>query len=342
MGVYIVLNEYRIDNNMLHKKKLGKNALTDIIIRGSDSTTPWAGTFFHYTSPEGLIGILESRTLFFTDCQYLNDYSERLTINTELDLFWHNNQRNYDKEFLKLIKNIRVDKFEDTGFSYMDEGDVLTNCRYFVLSATHDKDSLSMWKYYAKNNTYNGYCLGLTTWALVDEWIDRETGVAIEEGDVIYSSNDKQIKILKAVEKLYLLWCTYKISNELNQKIIDEFRSWTSITSLFFKHECFSTEQEYRFVAISPVDKLKELYYEYNQKRYKMYDFRIVNGVLTPYIKMPFNFWNTDECWAVSSIGIGPSINAIQMENGLKQFLKSFTYKIEDCKIYHSRIPLRY
>jgi hypothetical protein len=73
-----------------------------------------------------------------------------------------------------------------------------------------------------------------------------------------------------------------------------------------------------------------------------MYDFRIVNGVLTPYIKMPFNFWNTDECWAVSSIGIGPSINAIQMENGLKQFLKSFTYKMEDCKIYHSRIPLRY
>ena len=95
-------------------------------------------------------------------------------------------------------------------------------------------------------------------------------------------------------------------------------------------------------IAISPVNKLKDLYSEYDQKRYKMYDFRIVNGVLTPYIKMPFNFWNTDECWAVSSIGIGPSINGIQMENGLKQFLKSFTYKMEDCKIYHSRIPLRY
>ncbi len=101
--------------------------------------------------------------MFFTDCQYLNDYSERLIINTELDLFWHNNQRNYDKEFLKLITNIRVDNFEDTGFSYMDKNDVSIICRYYVLSATHDNDSLGMWKYYAKNNTYNGYCLGLTT-----------------------------------------------------------------------------------------------------------------------------------------------------------------------------------
>ncbi len=57
---------------------------------------------------------------------------------------------------------------------------------------------------------------------------------------------------------------------------------------------------------------------------------------------MPFNFWNIDECWAVTSIGIGPSINATQMENGLKQFLKSFDYVMEDCEIYQSQIPLRY
>lgn len=260
----------------------------------------------------------------------------------ELDLFWHNYQQNYEQEFLNLIKDIYVDTYEDSGFSYMDGSNNPTISRYFILSASYDSDSLSMWKYYAKNNTYNGYCLGLKTWALSDEWIDRETGVSIEQGDVIYSSNEKQSKILEAVEMLYLLWCTYKKSDVLNKKIIDEFRSWTSITALFFKNECFASENEYRFVAIAPVDQLKDLYYEYKGTQYKMYDFRLVNGVLTPYIKMPFNFWNTDECCAVTSIGIGPSINATQMENGLKQFLKSFDYVMEDCDIYQSQIPLRY
>lgn len=331
-----------MDEQLLHKKNLGKHILTSITIKGRYSTISWAGQFYHYTSPEGLKGILQSHTLFFTDCQYLNDYSERLSINTELESFWHSHRQNYDKEFLQLIKGIRVDDFEDTGFSYMDGSDIPTICRYFVLSTSHDSDSLSMWKYYAKNNTYNGYCLGLATWALGDEWIDRETGVAIEEGDVIYSSSEKQSKILEAVEKIYSLWCTYKKSDTLNQKIIDEFKSWTSITALFFKKECFEAEAEYRFVAVAPVDKLKDLYYEYKEKQCKMYDFRLVSGVLTPYIKMPFNFWNADECLAVTSIGIGPSINAAQMENGLKQFLKSFDYKMEDYKIYHSQIPLRY
>lgn len=112
--------------------------------------------------------------------------------------------------------------------------------------------------------------------------------------------------------------------------------------ALFFKNESFSSEQKYRFVTFAPVNKLKDLYYEYKEVKYKMYDFRVVNGVLTPYIKMPFNFWNTDKCSAVTSIGIGPSINANQMEYGLIHFLKSFDYEMDNCQIYKSKIPLRY
>lgn len=122
---------------------------------------------------------------------------KKLNINVELGLFWRNHQKNYDKDFLSLIKDVYVDTYEDSSFSYMDGNNNSTIYRYFILSTSHDRDSLSMWKYYAKNNTYNGYCLGLATWALGDEWIDRETGVAIIDGDVIYSSNEKQKKYLK-------------------------------------------------------------------------------------------------------------------------------------------------
>lgn len=35
---------------------------------------------YHYTSPQGVFDILHNKTLWFTDCQYLNDMSEFIYI----------------------------------------------------------------------------------------------------------------------------------------------------------------------------------------------------------------------------------------------------------------------
>lgn len=337
---------YRMYGETLHKKRLGKHTMTDIIIKGRYSTKSYADTFYHYTSAEGLKGILKSRTLFFTDCQFLNDYNERLQINTELEYFWLNNKENYDKDFVKLLKDIKVSGYEDCDYSYMESD---RSCepkeflaRYFVFSTSVNYDSLSLWKYYAKGNRYNGYCIGLLMIALSDEWIDRDTGVAIESGMVIYSSKEKQDIIYSAVEELYDMWCQYKVSDEFNKKIARDFQSWVSITALFFKDECFKDEEEYRIIAVAPSEKLKSLSFDYNGYTEKMYDFRIVDGVLTPYIKMPFNFWNYDECWPISSIGISPSMNYEQKKLDVEHFIKSFDYNFPCLNIYHSKIPLRY
>ena len=62
-----------------------------------------------------------------------------------------------------------------------------------------------------------------------------------------------------------------------------------------------------RFVAIVPKSILKDIYYErVDGTRVKMYDFRSVNGVITPYIKMPLFGWNTEENWITSQIVVGP------------------------------------
>lgn len=338
---------YRMyDEETLHQKRLGKHTMTKIIIKGRYSTSSYAGIFYHYTSPEGLKGILKSRVLFFTDCQFLNDHNERLQINDELDLFWYNNKKNYDKNFVKLLKDIKVSGYEDSDYSYMESERSCetkeTSTRYFVFSTSINNDSLNLWKYYAKNNRYDGYCIGLSTIALTDEWIDRDTGVAIESGMIVYSSKEKQDIICSAIEKLYDEWCKYKVSDAFNQKIVRDFQSWVSITALFFKDKCFKDEEEYRFIAIAPSEKLKSLTFDYNGYPEKMYDFRIVDGVLTPYIKMPFNFWDFEECWAIDSIGISPSINYEQKKLGLEHLVKSFDYTFPCLHIYHSKIPLRY
>ena len=113
---------------------------------------------YHYTSPEGLMGIFKTRTFYFTDSQFLNDFREKININDELKLFWKENQKNYDIKFVNLIKNIRVTQYEDNSFSYIDNHNE-TMCRYFVLSLSMNEDSLTMWKYYSKNGEYNGYCI---------------------------------------------------------------------------------------------------------------------------------------------------------------------------------------
>lgn len=337
---------YRIPEEKLHKKRYGKYTMTDIIVKGRYSHISHSGIFYHYTSPDGLKGILKNRYLFFTDCQFLNDHNERLQINCELDIFWRNNKKYYDKSFVTLLKDIRVSNYEDGEYSYMESdlpyGMKSQLNRYFVFSTSSNEDSLSLWKYYAKDNKYNGYCIGLLTDALSDEWIDRDTGVAIEAGSVIYTSKEKQYVIWKTVEELYDSWCKYKISDKFNQKIARDFQSWVSITALFFKDECFKDEEEYRFVAIAPSNNLKSLSFDYNGYVEKMYDFRVVDGVLIPYLKMPFNFWNTDECWPIFSIGISPSLNYEQKKLGLEHYIKSLDYELPNFHIYTSKIPLRY
>ena len=296
---------------------------------------------FHYTAPEGLMGILKTRTFHFTDSQFLNDYREKTNINDELDWFWKENRRRFDKQFARLLDKIRVTKYEDSGFSYIDHFSD-EPCRYFVFSLSMIDDSLSMWKYYSKSENYNGYCLRLFPYALNDEWIDRVTGAAIISSKVEYYSDNKQRIIAEAVEQLYSIWESYNYSEKLNQKIIKEFHSWISVEALFFKDRCFEDEQETRYIAIVPTAKLNEIFYEYKGIRYKMYDFKIQNGVLVPYIKMPFNDWNQDTCWAIDRIRIGPSTNADQKALGLKQFMDSLDYKFEDCQVVKSAIPVRY
>lgn len=304
----------------------------------SDNTD---GNKYHYTSPEGLKGILETRSFFFTDSQFLNDFREKININDELEEFWKSNGKHYEKAFYNLLRKIRVDEYEDSGFSYnFDQSE--TKCRYFVFSLSMDGDSLSMWKYYAKNNTYNGYCIGLFDYALTDEWIDGISGVTVIANRVEYYSTEKQKIINEAVNRIYSIWKSYKITDLLDKKIQKEFSSWLSVEALFFKDEYFADERETRYVAIAPVDSLKNLQYTHNGHTCKMYDFRFVNGVLTPYIKMPFFSWNQETCWAIDYIRIGPSANADQKEAGLRQFIRSLDYKFEKCYIAKSDIPVRY
>ncbi len=128
---------YPINETTLHKKNYGRHTFEDIIIKGIYSTKGCAGVFYHYTSAEGLQGILKTRTLHFTDCQYLNDYQERVNINNDLNMFWYRHKQEYEKDFYKLLMDYRLEQYEDNQFAYMesDRNSDWTDepAKYFVL-----------------------------------------------------------------------------------------------------------------------------------------------------------------------------------------------------------------
>lgn len=156
------MSKYRIERELLHKKNISKTILSEVLINKYKITTGYTISTYHYTSPEGLVGIVKNRNIYFTDCQFLNDYKERLNINDELEYFWNSEKSNYDKKFRDLVEKIHIEVFEDDDFYYIDGEEEQKMNRYFVMSTSMKKDSLGMWKYYSKNGSYNGYCVGLT------------------------------------------------------------------------------------------------------------------------------------------------------------------------------------
>lgn len=98
---------------------------------------------------------------------------------------------------------------------------------------------------------------------------------------------------------------------------------------MFFKKECFSGENEYRFVFICDHDEVLSSYIEIEPQY-----FRIKDNVLIPFVKKKLSSLDS-----VNSILIGPKNNSDIAEKGVKHFLRYHKIK---AKVEKSEMPLRY
>ena len=97
---------------------------------------------YHYTSPEGMLSILQNRTLRFTDCQFFNDKLEYIYIKKPLCKVVNElapkmrNHHFFDIVYLRL----KYDNDENVKESHLKE-------RNNDFSTSTDNDSLNMWNY---------------------------------------------------------------------------------------------------------------------------------------------------------------------------------------------------
>ena len=269
---------------------------------------------YHYTSPEGLLGIIANNEVWMSDYSFLND-AEELTYG------------------LAVAKQ----RFEAAAAEIPDAADVLTrlgnprdlsDIRVCVGSFSMVGDSLSQWRAYgslAIGFQVGGLMFGYNNSVRLDRVIyDREVQNKLID---LYAhlaasayAKDKEGSHASKAESLYA-----RGGEELLEM------------TAFFKHPTFADEHEARLVHIEDRKVYENLRIERPPHR-----FRTAGGLLVPYVTtkdlvtLPGKY---PDRLPIAEIIIGPTRHADVLQRGIERLLASYNY--DSVKILRSTAPLR-
>ena len=270
----------------------------------------YTGNIWHYTSAQGLKGILENHQLWFSDRRFLNDPTEcnylYKLIAKNKDMF-----KNYNKNFYGLLQKI-VNNFSIFG-CYIGGFIYIPQFVCFVASFSKSKDNLELWNYYTKSQHSAGYAIKVSAKNIIKS-LDEQNYNYIY-GEVIYDDK-KQVNMIKELLDSYEQMFIRMHGTDEECIIVPEFLYELAYIlefyNIFFKPKAYKNEQEYRFVVhCDGFGEDKNL----NKK------FRIFNDIFIPYIELdlPSNY--------VKEIMVSPSVDQNLLQDGLNLFKNSTIYK---------------
>lgn len=274
----------------------------------------------HYTNDLGLAGILGSGTLRFTNVFDLNDPSEiehgfSHAVKTLNNLSINGSP--LEKQFSQRFNDLYKDKLKGTA-------------NYYVCSFSAECDDLGQWRSYADNG--KGYALVFDTAALENYFAINSPGAKNHNNTFGVRYNDSEISLIQnqlvagafnlisfaeqhSLTKSQFNFYMRQLSTEASAHIIH--------AALFYKHEAYRHEREYRFLQIFrgdiPPPNVKTRTRNYQSVEYREFD------------------WLPSK--ALKKIVIGPSANIAVAENFARQNLN--TIGLSHIQIEHSKIPYR-
>lgn len=214
---------------------------------------------YHYTSHDGLMGILGNKQVWATNTRFLNDASEGL----------------HAVEYAQnaIMNKINRDSLtveEVAALEAMSSAAGTAASRHYTTSFSEEGDSLSQWRAYCPPD--GGYALGIPTGqllAMAEEqnfWFVR----------CIYDHKKKSCLVNELIEKhlKYFLdgLTTVDTKGDYWKDVGWQFAQHLSLIGCVFKHTSFSEEKEWRLVSTIDESKTK-------------IDFRTSASRLVPYFK---------------------------------------------------------
>lgn len=273
-------------------------------------------TLVHYTSAEGLLGILKSNKLRFTEASCLNDELEG---NIIFDIL---------KELLPQYET----EFKDKVNQKIEHPSFKDSFKCFIFSLSTETDSLSLWNYYVKNPSMMGYNLQFNNKILskgVKDYcsnnLDNINSICYP---VIYDKRAQKLFLELIVQNCYNQW-----KKEKSDAVIKVLLGYIYALRFLFKHKAFFQEQEIRFVIYMSNE------FFINELKAKDNDSEVIkiqarHDLIVPFIEVPF------DKIALEAIGVSPLIKNKAAVESINLLLGKYGY--ENVKLLHSTIPLKY
>jgi len=323
------------------------------------------GLLYHYTTPEGLLGIMKSGSIRATHVRYLNDKTElKHALSQEfedhlLDTLFPVASKE-KKESLRKLRRDHSKVDEVYVASFTDDAAALAS------DAARPGDRLSQWRAYS--NPAGGFSLGFDSKLVMGGWqskglrgIDRSLLLRCR-----YSPREKRDAarkvgaagsgtLSKALESCLDLF-RKKVGREPDLAEGGFIESWSDAFALGktdadyfiweaarFKDEAFSEEHEWRIVV--QCDRQRLLDAHCFDTSSPIIHFRAGRYGLTPYIDLPLGFTSAES--PLRRIIVGPSQQEKEALEGVKLLLQCKGIKVktegspDGVEVVPSRIPYR-
>lgn len=265
---------------------------------------------YHYTSQAGLLGMMDSKSLWFTDMLYMNDSEE-----------YH-----YAAAVVKEIIEKNYDKYLMSGLTNQY---YLRSKHLFTFSLSAKRDTLSQWRGYCPNG---GYSIRFTENDLAD-LISRPY---LKFKKCIYNKEDIEKLVLEQIvmttEENYYKMMETDISRESSGKARSGMpyeiakRAYNFLP--FIKHPSFEEEEEWRFVTDTTQDSEHEMMFSQQLKA------REGKNSLIPYIAIPIGSQEETKKFCLDEIIVSPT-PLPELSRNVCQSL------FPDAKVDSSAIPYR-
>lgn len=288
---------------------------------------------YHYTTYEGLSGILETQNLWATNYQFLNDaleiqlFKNRLRaaltpIIIEHVLIQHGFCSNFQQILNERISEVVDGNYKITGHEFY----ITSFCGQHSDAYSRKNGLLSQWRGYGGDG---GYAIVFDT-AKLKIALEPEAKFfnyqLVSLTDVFYDDNTYEEKFychLREVAKFTIEMLSRIRSGR--QDIPSAEKAYPSIINCMsrLKHQGFKEENEVRIVVYAPL--LDEKYIERNHegkpKPNKEIKTRLKNGQKATYIELKAN-------WPIEQIIVGPHKNKEERAAQLKERLKGKNIEI--------------
>lgn len=276
---------------------------------------------YHYTDEVGLAGIIESGKLWFSDIFALNDPSElRHGLRIAIDLLKSRATRERPEiaTFASMFERFDLDAgIEAAG-------------HFFICCFSADGDDLGQWRAYANNG--QGFILGFDT-KIIEDLFTKWRGKPVKQHStfhVTYSDTELmriQTELLDLVDPLISLRVR---GDPLHAYMMDllVYHSMEVIRGvMFFKHEAYQNEKEYRFQQLFRRDKPAP-HVKYRRRGMSLVRYREFD-------------WRKFAAHALKKIIVGPAADRINAARFAKDCLAAFHPDPHSVELSYSEIPYR-